>query len=134
MTHTAEAGASAQRWRSAVAVWCALWAVVGIWTGYELWQLGELGGAVAETGRALGAAGDALQGLGSTPLVGERTEELGAQVTSSSADIVTQAEGARGSLRQLAVLLGLTISLVPSVPAVVLLVLSGRRGPRASGP
>ncbi len=116
-----------------MAAWCALWLVVGIWTGYELWQLGELGGAVAETGRALGAAGDALQSLGSTPLVGERTEELGAQVTNSSADIVTEAEGAQGSLRQLAVLLGLTVSLVPSVPAVVLLTSSGRRGPLASG-
>lgn len=116
-----------------MAAWCALWLVVGIWTGYELWQLGELGGAVAETGRALGSAGDALQGLGRTPLVGDRTEELGAQVANSSADIVTQAEGAQGSLRQLAVLLGLTVSLVPSVPAVVLLVLSGRRQPQLSG-
>ena len=116
-----------------MAAWCVLWLVVGGWTGYELWQLGELGGAVAETGRALGSAGDALQGLGSTPLVGERTEELGAQVTDSSAAVVTQAEGARGSLRQLAVLLGLTVSLVPSVPAVVMLALSGRRDLQPSG-
>ncbi len=115
-----------------MAVWCALWLVVGVWTGYELWQLGDLGGAVADTGRSLGSAGDALEGLGGTPLVGERTEELGAQVKSSSADIVTQAEGAQGSLRQLAVLLGLTISLVPSVPAVAWSVLSRRRA-RASG-
>lgn len=131
MTHPNRRGRS--RWAGAVAAWCALWLVVGVWTGYELWQLGELGGAVAETGRALGSAGDALQDLGSTPLVGERTEELGAQVTSSSADIVTEAKGAQGSLRQLAVLLGLTVSLVPSVPAVALLVLSGRRGPQLSG-
>ena len=116
-----------------MAAWCAFWLVVGVWTGYELWQLSELGGAVAETGRALGSAGDALQGLGSTPLVGERTEELGAQVTSSSADIVTEAEGAQGSLRQLAVLLGLTVSLVPSVPVVALHVMSGRLEPQPSG-
>ena len=116
-----------------MAAWCALWLVVGVWTGYELWQLGELGGAVAETGRALGSAGDALQGLGSAPLVGERTEELGAQVTDRSADVVIQAEGARGSLRQLAVLLGLTVSLVPTVPAVVLLAVSGRRNLQSSG-
>jgi hypothetical protein len=129
---TSPAGLGASRWSGAVAAWCVLWVVVGVWTGYELWQLGELGGAVAETGRALGNAGDALEGLSGTPLVGDRTEELGAQVASSSADIVAQAEGARGSLRQLAVLLGLTVSLVPSVPAVVLLLLSGRQGPRAA--
>ena len=115
-----------------MAAWCALWLVVGVWTGYELWQLGELGGAVAETGRALGSAGDALEGLGGTPLVGDQTEELGAQVKQSSADIVTQAQGAQGSLRQLAVLLGLAVALVPSVPAVGLLVLS-RREPQLSG-
>ena len=130
MTQPAGAG---PRWTGAVVGWCVLWLVVGVWTGVELWQLGELGGAVAETGRALGSAGDALEGLGRTPLVGERTEELGAQVTGSAADIVTQAEGARGSLRQLAVLLGLTISLVPTVPAVALLVLSRRTELRAPG-
>ena len=130
---TQPARGSGARWTGAVAAWCALWLVVGVWTGYELWQLGELGGAVAETGRSLGAAGDALEGLGSTPLVGDRTEELGAQVKSSSADIVTQAEGAQGSLRQLAVLLGLTVALLPTVPAVVLLRLGGRRGLQASG-
>ena len=116
-----------------MAAWCALWLVVGIWTGYELWQLGELGGAVAETGRALGSAGDALEGLGSTPLVGDQTEELGAQVKASSADIVTEAQGAQGSLRQLAVLLGLTVSLLPSVPAVLLVTLGDRRTPLGSG-
>jgi hypothetical protein len=121
----------ATRWSGAVAAWCALWLVVGIWTGYELWQLGELGGAVASSGRALGDAGSALEGLGDTPLVGDRTGELGAQITNSSADIVREAEAARGSLRQLAVLLGLTVTLVPSVPAVVLL--TARRGPLASG-
>lgn len=125
MTHPARRGAS--RWSGAVAAWCALWLVVGGWTGYELWQLSDLGGAVAETGRSLGAAGEALEGLGSTPLVGDRTEEIGAQVTSSAADIVREAEGAQGSLRQLAVLLGLTVTLVPSVPAVALLSISGRR-------
>lgn len=120
-------------WSGAVAAWCALWLVVGLWTGHELWQLAELGGAVADTGRSLGAAGTALEGLGRAPLVGDRTEELGAQVQRSSADIVAQAQGARSSLRQLAVLLGLTVSLVPSVPAVLLLAISGRWEPRSTG-
>ncbi len=123
--------ARAHRWSGAVAAWCALWLVVGLWTGHELWQLAELGRAVADTARSLGAAGTALEGLGSAPLVGERTEELGAQVQQSSAGIVAEADGARASLRQLAVLLGLTVALVPSVPAVLLLAVDRRRG---SGP
>jgi hypothetical protein len=106
---------------------------VGLWAGYQLWQLAALGGAVADTGRSLAVAGTALEGLGSAPLIGDRTEELGAQVQRSSADIVAQAQGAQGSLRQLAVLLGLTVSLVPSVPAVLLLALSRRRESRPPG-
>lgn len=132
MTPPARSGAPS-RWSGAVAAWCALWLVIGLWTGYELWQLSELGGAVAETGRALGSVGGALQDLGSTPLVGERTEELGSQVMASSADIVTEAEGAQASLRSLAVLLGLTVALLPSVPAVLLLTSRGRWGTRGAG-
>jgi hypothetical protein len=130
---TLTAGARPASWSGAVAAWCAWWLVVGVWTGFELWQLGDIGATVAETGRALGASGEALEGLGATPLVGERTEELGAQVVSSSAAIVTEAEAAQGSLRQLAVLLGLTVALIPSVPAVALLVLGARRPPQTSG-
>jgi len=113
-------------WSGAVAAWCALWLVVGVWTGHELWQLGDLGGAVADTGRSLSSAGEALQSIGSTPLVGRRTGELGVEISSRSADIVAEAESARGSLRQLAVLLGLAVALVPTVPAVVLLGVSRR--------
>jgi hypothetical protein len=130
---TGTARALPASWSGAVAAWCAWWLVVGLWTGFELWQLSDIGGTVAETGRAVGSAGEALQGLGATPLVGDRTEELGAQLVSSSAEIMAEAEGARGSLRQLAVLLGLTLTLVPSVPAVVLLVLGGRRHSQPSG-
>ncbi len=54
-----------------------------------------LGGAVAETERALGSAGHALQDLSSTPLVGEHTQALGDQVVASSADIVGEARGRR---------------------------------------
>ena len=130
---TGAARPSVPRWAGAVSAWCALWLVVGLWTGFQLWQLAELGGAVAETGRSLGAAGAALEGLGSTPLIGDRTEELGAQVQRSSAGIVAEAQGAQGSLRQLAVLLGLTVSLVPSVTAVLLLATSRRRAPASPG-
>ena len=130
---TRPARADVARWSSAVAAWCVFWMVVGIWTGYELWQLSDLAGAVAETGRALGDVGGALEGLSRAPLVGESTEELSTRVLASSAEVVTQAQGAQGSLRQLAVLLGLTVALLPSVPAVLLLVLGRRQARPGSG-
>ena len=96
----------------------------------------DLGGAVADAGRSLGSVGTALQGLGDAPLVGKRTEELGAQVQRQLRGHRGAGAGrAGGSLRQLAVLLGLTVALLPSVPAVLLLVaVSRRRGaPSATG-
>ncbi len=114
-------------WNGAVASWCAFWLVVGIWTGYELWQLAELGSTLADSGRALDSAGTALQSLGSVPVVGDSTEELGREVSANASDIVADSGRAQSSLRQVGVLVGVTISLVPTVPAVVLLRLRRER-------
>lgn len=101
-----------------VGTWVVLWLVVGAWTGYELWQLAELGGTVADSGRALDAAGSGLQSLGGIPLVGEETEQLGEQVRRNAEDIVVAARDAQSGGRRLAVLLGLAVALVPSVPVL----------------
>lgn len=108
-------------WNGVVATWCAFWLVVGVWTGHELWQLAELGSTLADSGRALDSAGTALQSLGSVPVVGDSTAELGREVSTNASDIVADAGRAQSSLRQVGVLVGLTISLVPTVPTVVLL-------------
>lgn len=110
-----------------VATWVVLWLVVGAWTGYELWQLGDLGATVADSGRALDAAGTGLQSLEGIPVVGEQTAELGEQVRSNAQDIVAGAGEAQSRTRRLAVLLGLTVALVPSVP-VLAVHLALRRG------
>ena len=110
-----------------VATWVVLWLVVGAWTGYELWQLSDLGATVADSGRALHAAGAGLQSLGPIPVVGEQTAELGQQVQSNARDIVAGAAEAQSRTRRLAVLLGLTVALVPSVP-VLAVHLALRRG------
>lgn len=110
-----------------VATWVALWLVIGSWTGYELWQLGDLGATVADSGRALDAAGTGLQSLGPIPVVGEQTAELGQQVRTNAQDIVAGAAEAQSRTRRLAVLLGLAVALVPSVP-VLAVHLALRRG------
>ena len=104
--------------RGLVATWCALWLVIGAWTGYELWQLSDIGPTVAESGRALDSVGSALESLGSVPVVGDRTGELGVEVRANAEQIVADAIEARGAIRRLAVLLGVTIALVPSVPVL----------------
>lgn len=110
-----------------VALWCALWLVVGAWTAYEMWQLSGLSDTVADTGRTLDSAGEALQSLGGVPVVGDRTEQLGNEVRANAAQVVDSAGDAGQAVRRLSVLLGLTIALVPS-GAVLLLRHVVRRG------
>lgn len=118
---------AADPWTGVIATWCALWLVVGVWTGYELWQLSDLGVTVAGSGRALDSAGSALESLGAVPVVGDRTAELGAEVRGNAAEIISGSAEARASMRRLAVLLGLAVSLVPSAPVLAVHV-AVRRG------
>jgi hypothetical protein len=103
-----------------VALWVALWLVVGVWTGVEVWQLSQLTQTVADSGRALDEAGMALQSLSSIPVVGGEAADLGTQVRQNGVDIVASAADAQGSFRRLAVLLGVTIAFVPTVPVVAM--------------
>ena len=108
--------------------WCALWLLVGVWVGYEVWQLSALAESVADSVRAMSAAGTALESLGGVPVVGETTGQLGQRVSANGGDIVESAGTAQVSIRRLSVLLGLTIALVPSVPVIVVHRTLGRRG------
>jgi hypothetical protein len=103
-----------------IALWVALWLVVGVWTGVEVWRLSELTMTVADSGRALDEAGMALQSLGRVPLVGGEAAELGTQVRQNGVDVIAGADSAQGSFRRLAVLLGVTIAFVPTVPVVAM--------------
>lgn len=110
-----------------VAFWVVLWLVVGAWTGVEVWRLSDLSTTVASSGRTLDDAGEALQALEPVPLVGDDAATLGTSVRTEAVGIVQQASAAQGSIRRLALLLGLSIALVPSAP-VLLLHAAVRRG------
>ena len=96
--------------------WVVLWVVIGGWAGYTLWQLSEVGDTVTTSGRALGSTGDALESLGNVPVVGDRTAELGSEVVVAGDDIARRGQEVRSQMRQLAVLLGLAIALIPATP------------------
>lgn len=105
---------------AAVSVWVALWLVIGVWTGVEVWRLSELTETVAESGVALDEAGEGLESLRRVPIVGNDAADLGTRVRQNGVDIVADADQARGSFRRLAVLLGVTIVFVPTVPVVAM--------------
>lgn len=116
---------------AAVAVWVVLWLVLGGWTGTEVWRLSDLTVTVENSGYAIDNAGRALVSLDPVPVVGDRSAEIGTQVRQNAADIVADAQRARDSFRRLAVLLGLVVALVPSLPIVLLRVVVARTPLRA---
>jgi hypothetical protein len=101
---------------SLVGVWCAFWVVLGLWVGMQMWQVSRLTDTVANSGRTLHQAGEALSSFAGLPVVGERSATLGREVTHNADDIVNGAFAARGATRRLAVLLGTAIALVPLAP------------------
>lgn len=110
--------------------WLVLWLVVGGWTAWSIWDLAELGDTVTASGEAIGSAGEALQAIGEVPVVGERPGELGQETVATAEDIRARGQEVKGQLRQLAVLLGLAVSLIPTTPVLGLYVplrLSRRR-------
>ena len=101
--------------------WCALCVVLGAWVGRELWQLAELGETLARSGTALDSSGRALQELRDLPIIGETPGRIGDEVRRTAEEVVAQGLEARASGRRLAVLLGLTVALLPLTPALLYL-------------
>lgn len=107
---------------AAALFWCAFWLAVGGWVGYELWQLSRLGTSLAEAGRGLDDTGRALQELRGIPLIGGTPGSIGDDVRATAQEAIVRGQAAAGSTRQLAVLLGLTTTLVPLLPVLWLYV------------
>lgn len=101
-----------------VLFWLVLWSVVGGWVGFSLWELSALGDTIVQSGRTLDSAGRTLQDAGDLPLIGEWPQRLGDEVRATAADIVSRGQETTAYGRQLGVLLGLTVALVPVVPVL----------------
>lgn len=114
---------------AAVLSWVVLWCALGVWTGVTLWQAADVGDTVASSGRSLVAVGEGLQSLSEVPLVGERPAEIGAEVTTTADEISVRGREVKGQLRQLGVVLGLSVVGIPVTPVAGLyLPLRLRRG------
>lgn len=101
-----------------VVLWLVLWLVVGGLSSYTIWQVSELGDTVTRSGRALDSAGRALESLGDVPVVGESPAELGTEVVTTGEDVASRGQDVKSQLRQLSLLLGLSIMLIPTTPVL----------------
>ncbi len=106
-------------WDGVMTFWVVFWLVVGVWTGYQLWQLTGLASSTVDSGRALQSAGRALVNMADLPVIGDKTGEIGANVVATATGIVEGGAQADRSIRGLSVLIGLTVALAPVGPVIL---------------
>ena len=99
-------------------LWVALWIAIGVLAGNELNELRTLSETVVGAGTALDQTGRALETIGEVPLVGEGPAELGRRVRESAADVQAAGRSSGESIRNLGLLLGLAIGVIPATPVL----------------
>jgi hypothetical protein len=112
--------------RAGVAIWVALWIGLGILVGYEVQNLRSLSDTVVKSGSAMRTTGGALQGLGVIPFVGNDVDRVGREVTAAGVSAEQSGRSSQSTVDRLAVLLGIAVGLIPTVPVLVLYVVLSR--------
>lgn len=106
--------------RASVAIWVALWIGLGIWTGYEVQNLRSLSDTVVKSGSAMRTTGGALEGLSVIPFVGDDVGRVGREVTAAGVSAEQSGRSSESTVDRLAILLGIAVGLIPTVPVLVL--------------
>lgn len=118
----------------ALAIWAAFWIGLAAYTAYEVSALRSLSRTVVKAGTATESTGHALAAIGQLPLVGGRITHLAAQAIAAGASARASGASATSTVDQLAILFGVAIALIPTVPLLGLyvpLALSWRRDRKA---
>jgi len=114
----------------AIALWAAFWIGLAAYTAYEVAALRTLSHTIVKAGSATEATGHALAALTSVPFVGGKIGSLAAQAIAAGASAKASGGSVTTTIDQLAVLLGIAIALIPTVPLLSLYIplrLSWRR-------
>lgn len=123
-----------RRLNVAVAIWAAFWVAIATYTAYEVAALRTLSRTVVKAGAATESTGHALVAVSHLPLVGGRIANLAAQAIAAGASARASGASTGTTIDHLAVLLGIAIGLIPTVPLLALylpLLVSWRRDRRA---
>jgi hypothetical protein len=127
--------ARAMRWLNVtIAIWAAFWIAIAAYTAYEVAALRTLSNTVVKAGAATVSTGHALAAVGHLPFVGGRISSLAAQAIAAGATARASGASTATTIDQLAVLFGIAIALIPTVPLLALYVplrISWRRDRKA---
>lgn len=99
-----------------VVFWIALWIVVGLLTGSQVWRLSSVSDSAQASAVAVDTAGEALQSFSGLPLVGDRSGRLGDDVRAAADQVRVSAAQTDVTLHRLGLLLGASIILIPLTP------------------
>jgi hypothetical protein len=119
-----------RRLNVALAVWALFWVVLAAYTAYEVAALRALSHTVVKAGAATVSTGHAIAAVGHLPFVGGQISQLAAQAVAAGASARASGASTATTIDQLAVLLGIAIALIPTLPVLGLylpLALSWRR-------
>ena len=114
--------------RLGLLLWTALWIALAIVTAHEVLALRDLSDTVVKTGRAVDTAGRALQTVAGIPFVGGRVATLADLVRVAGESAVASGRASRDSATNLAILLGVAVGLIPTMPLLVLYLVVRRSG------
>ena len=109
-----------RRLNVALVIWAAFWIGIATYTAYEVAALRTLSHTVVKAGTATESTGHALAAIGHLPFVGGRIASLAAQAVAAGASARTSGASTATTIDQLAVLLGIAIGLIPTVPLLAL--------------
>ncbi|MEO6879892.1 MAG: hypothetical protein ABI181_02945 [Mycobacteriaceae bacterium] len=104
----------------AAAVWAAVFLLLGVLAGVELWRLSRVEVTLHRVSSAVGAAGDAVGLLARVPVVGSGAGRLAATIGTAAASVNVGADQVGSSARVLAVVIGLALALLGIAPLLVI--------------
>ena len=110
-----------------LAVWTALWILVGVAVWNEVRGLRPLAHTVAVAGRSLDDTAAALRGFSGIPLVGGSLGRVAADAHATAVSARESAREGRHSVDRLAIILGLAVPAVAILPLALAYALIRRR-------
>ena len=109
-----------RRLNVALAIWAAFWIGIAAYTAYEVSALRSLSQTVVKAGTATQSTGHALAAVGHLPFVGGQVSHLAAQAIDAGASARASGASTASTVDRLAVLFGISIALIPTVPLLAL--------------
>jgi hypothetical protein len=99
--------------------WVVLWVGMGAAVAGQVRGLKQLSATATQVGAALQQTGQAVEGLGAVPLVGDRAAQAGRQIKAAGKSTITTGQTTRSSIRTLSWMLWMFLAVIPTVPVLV---------------